>query len=785
MSSNINLSPKDAQFLGLKGSVLANQTIGFIDQEKKAGQSLDDAYLDLENFGTLRKARPSTVIRKKVEEYDSNSADFQAFKSWKTPIESEHHFAKYKLTTPLIGQLENINFSEDNYPYSDNNFFNKFNNVYPKYQINANEYVRLRYPQESQNTQFISLQRESGISRFSPSNPALNSKNEKRKNYYQWHQNQTRFEVNNEKAYLSNLNFSGFNVPYPNTLSLFESRAYNYPVKIAPQFNQENNLRVNGLIVISTGTASNKKICYVSPHGLSSGIANTIEDIYTERYAKNYNKNPFKTEHATLSGSAWFDRNGPTGVIDSLTNATGYLFNLNADYRINKLNTKGGYLRFTHSRYKNYQIYFEPSVMNQYGSGSWLICISGVQNFAPNKNKGVLYKYEPSSLEDSLKKDPRALSSSNWKIASGVPFAASGEFSRAGNPSTIKISHHTDFTIKKSIKSYRLETPVLLLNSLYSNDGYVLPKGINNITYLKSQKKGLAYATQQNPLYATEDVTIYDPELDINVIYESGSVTGYTTTLVGGYDTDDGQFITFAQEQASGINIPREEIITTKFAIDNNEHLRQTEPLKQTLFYRFYNDLYKGHKTIATGTWNGIIPSGVHFSVELISTSLNSSNASEKIGIQNGGNNLSVIYSGYGTEDAIDTDLKEVVSPYGAHEIYPKAEEVFWNQKRYPYYHNIDNLGNLVYTAYGSNESIDKAKMVAKHKANKAINKRIVGLVNKAFPNLTKKNRKWRKLQAFKENIMQRGLDPYNEEISRLLSPETKQSKAVKKQIRN
>jgi|694.fasta_scaffold06275_15 hypothetical protein len=51
----------------------------------------------------------------------------------------------------------------------------------------------------------------------------------------------------------------------------------------------------------------------------------------------------------------------------------------------------------------------------------------------------------------------------------------------------------------------------------------------------------------------------------------------------------------------------------------NSAVLTQSTPLSQTLFYKLYEPVYKKF-TFNTGVWNGIIPSGVPFSIETIRT---------------------------------------------------------------------------------------------------------------------------------------------------------------------
>jgi hypothetical protein len=91
--------------------------------------------------------------------------------------------------------------------------------------------------------------------------------------------------------------------------------------------------------------------------------------------------------------------------------------------------------------------------------------------------------------------------------------------------------------------------------------------------------------------------------------------------------------------------------------------------------------------------------------------------------------------------------------------------EVPWHQKRNPYRHTIDDYKNLVYTAYKSGPTENDARNIAKTAAITQINSKILQLVNKIFPSqynynndttsggLTYKNKKWRRLQKFKQKL--------------------------------
>jgi hypothetical protein len=92
------------------------------------------------------------------------------------------------------------------------------------------------------------------------------------------------------------------------------------------------------------------------------------------------------------------------------------------------------------------------------------------------------------------------------------------------------------------------------------------------------------------------------------------------------------------------------------YKCENNQHLYQETPLKDTAFYKFYNNLYSGSKTLSTGAWNGIIPSGAVYTIEFISTKLNTD-----IGINK---DFYIIYSGFGTNDSLDININTAIKNY-------------------------------------------------------------------------------------------------------------------------
>lgn len=104
---------------------------------------------------------------------------------------------------------------------------------------------------------------------------------------------------------------------------------------------------------------------------------------------------------------------------------------------------------------------------------------------------------------------------------------------------------------------------------------------------------------------------------------------------------------------SSGQNIFETGLVTNSsnsglnYSIQN--HLKQTIPLKDTWFYKFYSGLYINNKTLATGTWDGIIPSGHSIIFEYLTT---------KDGHMGTNNEFRFIYQNYGDNSFIDQSVR-------------------------------------------------------------------------------------------------------------------------------
>jgi hypothetical protein len=721
----IEISKDDAVKLGLAGVLKVGEDLGISEFEKTKVPRLEKSFIDIENLGVLKKSNPQVIIRNKISSDINQKSNFEIYQTWRTAIASSHYYTKFTSKSELVGNLCDIDFSKEYYSYKNNNFFKSFYLDKIQYATNDFPYVRLRYDVISSNTTQLDIYTASGEETLRPKSINSPSKDDQRKNYVRWHESMTNFSsgVRVKLGFNSGSKFSGYHIPYPNTLSIYDNGVFNFATKIAPKFNEYNHQSVNGIIIVSTGTPEYKQICYVSPHTMISGFTNTIEDLSIEETSFVQQKTSAARNLATVNGGSWYSTASGSGYL--ACGQTGWLQNINGAY--NKLtigSQNSEYSRFYKVGDPRKQIFFDQNINSPYGSGRWCICVSGDINLSINTGqRAIVYMHNPINKKDWEQKDPRKLQG-KWIVASGHKYAFSGQFIRAVS-SVPAVSKYSLCRTTKIIKPFEMQTKSLLINSLYLDSGKVLPSGINMQQY--------AWTAPEYSVWKMNSVVTGS---GIN----TGILNNPTGNIYSGYIIS-GKVISKQQVLTSGIRIPSGTFTGSKYIIGQNQHLMQTTPLKDTFFYKFYNNLYNGtynSKTIATGTWNGIIPSGTYFSVELISVSLN-----DTFGITgtNGGV-LSAFYSGYGNGDQIDKALISGISPSGALLLYPKNNY-------------INNNLQLQYTAVSSGPSSDDSKFIAKTIANKTINSKIRQLINKVLPNFIRKNRKFRKMEIFKQKLAQ------------------------------
>lgn len=126
----------------------------------------------------------------------------------------------------------------------------------------------------------------------------------------------------------------------------------------------------------------------------------------------------------------------------------------------------------------------------------------------------------------------------------------------------------------------------------------------------------------------------------LRVVNPIGDGGGNISLSVGAYTGqnvfDEGLYL---NETGSGQNPLSKDFYKVK------NILQQKTPLKDTWFYKFYSGLYTGNKTLATGVWNGTIPSGYSVTVEYIAT---------KDHYMGTNNEFKFVYKNYGDDSFID-----------------------------------------------------------------------------------------------------------------------------------
>jgi len=191
------------------------------------------------------------------------------------------------------------------------------------------------------------------------------------------------------------------------------------------------------------------------------------------------------------------------------------------------------------------------------------------------------------------------------------------------------------------------------------------------------------------------------------------------------------------------------------YNIDSTEHLRQTTPINQTLFYKFYNNLYTGNKGFNQGTWDGIIPANTVFQIEYITTEFN-----KDIGCSHP---FYILYSGYGTLDPIDskltkfltqTNITGVTSTGESDPAYPfestnrfYVPSKFYRSSSHPTYLDEDENFSKIGRGVGLNRnlSLTSAFNDLKYQYFNVYS----WLLKNYTPEIIKQNRKFKKLQKF------------------------------------
>ena len=311
------LTEEQIKNLGLAGSIKSANDLGFVDFAANKNPTFKNFYLDLENIGVLRSINPRTVVRD-VQPEENN---FNTNKTWRAAIESEYYYSTYNIVENPIGNISFTDLSTQKYLHEDNDFFIPF--ILKKsgklLKSNKFKFSRFRFKRNTSNTNELRIQTPNGtiLNRPAEANLAANTK----KHYYVWDHRLTGISSGYLQAqgispqFASQISgasgiLSGYYIPYPTTLDKQDYIGYNVPTQIAPRYNQENKQSIKGLLAVSIGSANQKQIVYVSPHGMQTGFANTYEN-FNLTESKLINLTPgSKRKYLTVTGAGFNLANG-------------------------------------------------------------------------------------------------------------------------------------------------------------------------------------------------------------------------------------------------------------------------------------------------------------------------------------------------------------------------------------------------------------------------------------------------------------------------------------------
>ena len=172
------------------------------------------------------------------------------------------------------------------------------------------------------------------------------------------------------------------------------------------------------------------------------------------------------------------------------------------------------------------------------------------------------------------------------------------------------------------------------------------------------------------------------------------------------------------------------------YRIDSDGHLKQTTPITGTAFYQMYSGLYSSSKKFNKGTWDGIIPSGTPFSVELINPLFNKVAGTDHM--------LYLVYSGYGNCDPIDSKVNQTISAFNFNKTFNKINDL----KVQVYQGNL--LGVL---GRGEDASKEKAIQKAQQNAKSLLYSKISNILKNYLPEILFPNKNLKKFIKFQQKF--------------------------------
>lgn len=269
----------------------ANPFIPFNLYSLPTHQDIRGFQLSIQNDGTLKDYLPFFSLKKLESNQGQPEASIAEHTNYKIDFKPNGFYTEVTSQIPVLAQLSHNYFPKQNTLIVDNDFFNKFELKVDKITdeilhqgINNNlGFARISVPQGDGNTNILSgfyYRKYSGT--YTPTIISTitgfgNISGELFKtvngSYISWRSHHT-------QGY-DNKNYNSFYLGYPTTLDQTTYNGYAVASKIAPALvnfarGNETGVKLNGLMLISTGDGVNSRICYISPHGLNTGLMNTF-----------------------------------------------------------------------------------------------------------------------------------------------------------------------------------------------------------------------------------------------------------------------------------------------------------------------------------------------------------------------------------------------------------------------------------------------------------------------------------------------------------------------------
>jgi len=271
--------------LGLGAFIQASEDTQFVDSDKITHKKLQKATIDIINKGTLRLPKPVLVIKDLIKSQSS----YETYQMYEIPINISENYSEFNLKLPAYGQLGYFYLENSLANYEANDYLNSIKNYNPI--KNSDDYIlgaddEIVYARHAFSTSF------SNSSILTGQSFTYDSTKNYRKNNTVYVGNSNfisgaafkqsfafrKWTTGNTNGIVSgNPSYSNFYLTYPNTVDTWSFNKYPIPLKLAAShLHLEGFKNLNGIITISTGTGVSSKICYISPHGLSTGKANCL-----------------------------------------------------------------------------------------------------------------------------------------------------------------------------------------------------------------------------------------------------------------------------------------------------------------------------------------------------------------------------------------------------------------------------------------------------------------------------------------------------------------------------